>query len=169
MKIKFILFFCLLFSLSAYTQTNFWSDIAVNQMLLPAQTKTQSSAWNYRSLQLDMEGLNAALRNAPMQYTIQARQNPMTLLLPMPNDKMEAFTLVESPVMEPELAAKYPFIKTYKGQGVNNRAASVRLGITQKGFHATILSPQGTVYIDPYAENQDAYYISYFVKDNINP
>lgn len=73
--------------------------------------------------------------------------------LPVENGEIERFTLELSPIMEPELAAKYPDIQTYKVHGIDNPHASGRLSMTPKGFHGMITSPDGTFYIDPDGEN----------------
>jgi hypothetical protein len=52
--------------------------------------------------------------------------------------------------MHEALAEKYPAIKTYAGQGVDDPSAWVRLDSTPLGFHAMWRSVRGTAYIDPY-------------------
>jgi hypothetical protein len=47
------------------------------------------------------------------------------------------------------LQRRYRSIKTYRGQGVDDPSATVRLDVTPQGFHAQVISPAGTVLVDP--------------------
>jgi hypothetical protein len=64
---------------------------------------------------------------------------------------MQEFKVIETPILHPTLAAKYPMIKTYTAQGIDDPTATMKISITQFGFHGIIFSGQhSTNYIDAY-------------------
>src|SRR3954454_23037855 len=122
----------------------------------------------YRTFRLNEATLLQVLSTAPMEFTDAARERPPVIYLPMPDGAMARFHFEESPIVEPELAAKYPQFKTYRAQGIDDPTASARFDWLPTGFHALILAPSGTVLIDPYAEGDTEDYISYWKKDAAN-
>ena len=122
----------------------------------------------YRTVRLDTAALAQALAGAPMEFTREAARDPAIIYLPMPDGTMARFRFEESPIMEPGLAAKFPGLKTYRAQGIDDPAASSRFDWLPTGFHAIILSPSGTVLIDPYAQGNTTDYITYWKKDAAN-
>jgi hypothetical protein len=105
------------------------------------------------------------VNQAPKETDVKAKFSNVIFSLPLPNGQMGRFSIVESPVMAPELQAQYPNIRTYLGQGIDDPYATVRFDFTPLGFHAMILSPFGTVFIDPYSMNETDYYVSYYTYD----
>jgi len=120
---------------------------------------------SYRTLELDIQGMQSALGEAPSEKSIRVLYSTTIIALPLPNGEFNRFKFVESLVMEEELANKFPEIKTYLGQGIDDATASARFDITPAGFHAIIFSVNGTVYIDPYSMGDNQHYISYYKKD----
>ncbi len=123
---------------------------------------------SFRTVKLNRYEMNSQLSAAPMESSVNVRNSKNIISLPMPNGTMAKFKFVESPVMAPELGAQYPDIKTYLGQGIDDPYAIVRFDMTPLGFHAMVLSPFGSVFIDPFSMNETEYYISYY-KDDFRP
>ena len=119
----------------------------------------------FESVTLNAELLRSTLSTAPLEYSAGASSESLVIDLPTPDGGFDRFEIVESPIMAPELAARFPDIKTYAGQGIDDPAASVRFDITPQGFHSQVLSPNGAYYIDPYWHLDDSLYISYFKRD----
>lgn len=147
------------------TPANFWKTVTAEEIFLPETAETVDLPANYRLLSLDFDGMRNYLRNAPAEGTPNIREVALPILLPMPDGRMETFKVWESSVMAPELAAKYPMIKTYAGQGVDHPHYSLRMGTGLDGFHAIILSENGGSIIYRYATNQTQYYLNYSKSD----
>jgi len=83
----------------------------------------------------------------------------------MPDGTLEEFTVVNSPIMAPALALKFPEIQVFAGQGVTRPEMTVRFDLTPQGFHAMILAEGKSVYIDPYHPNERETVIVYTRSD----
>ena len=105
----------------------------------------------YRRLSLNEFAQREELRYAPMEFSEAARQTQVVMSLPMPDGRLVRFRIEESPVMPPRLAALFPNIRTYRGQGLDDPTATTRFDVTPAGFHAIVLSARGTVIIEPAA------------------
>jgi hypothetical protein len=121
-------------------------------------------AEQYRPLALDRDGLAFFLANAPLEGSSAAAIRP-EIALPLPDGSFGRFSIVESPIMAPELQARYPEIRTYAGYGIDDPSATVRFDLTPAGFHALIFTADGTIYIDPLFRGDDRQYQSYYRRD----
>jgi len=146
---------------------NIWTDTVQAQMAVQEQRAIVPV--RYRAVTLDVTALQKLLQRAPLAQSADAQNASLIFSLPLPDGTMGRFQIVESPVMEPGLAVKFPEIKTYAGQGIDDPTATVRFDWTPKGFHAMIISTSDTVYIDPYSKSDTTNYISYFKRDYQRP
>lgn len=115
----------------------------------------------YLSYSLDVESLKFLLESAPDEQDVKAKDSNVILSLPMASGDFEEFSIVNSPVMAPELAARYPEIQVYLGQGVTSPQSVVRFDLTPRGFHAMVLGEGVTTYVDPYSPGDLENYIVY--------
>jgi len=147
-------------------QNNFFTNKNESQFAGSQDLVRPIKPERFRAVSLDVTGLKQFLSTVPMEFSADASTRKSILTLPMPNGGTANFSIVESPMQEPGLAAKFPDIKTYSGQGIDDKTATIKLDWTGFGFHAQILSPiSGSIYIDPYSRGNVENYMSYFKKD----
>ena len=139
----------------------FTSDAAARTAA--AKSRLAPALRHAQALSLDVNGLRAALATAPLETQMAP---PLVLALPLPDGSSARFALREAPVMEPELAARFPQIKTYAGVGLDDAAATVRLDLTPLGFHAQVLTDNGnSFFIDPATATDARRCLSFYRRD----
>jgi hypothetical protein len=121
----------------------------------------------FRALTLDSASLAGLLQSAPAEASAAARQNPLIIALPDPAGGFQRFRVVDSPVMEPALAARHPNIRTYAGRGVDDATATLRLSITPLGLQASVRSSRGGWYVDPVYHLDQSLYGSFWRRDAV--
>ena len=111
-----------------------------------------------RTFQLDTSRMGERLAQAPRTGREEA---PTILALPLPDGSFGRFQIEEAPIMAPELAARYPRFKTYRGQGLDDPTATLRLDFMPQGLHALILTSSGSIWIDPFQRGDSTHYLVY--------
>jgi len=140
-------------------KNNFWQETTTQVIPYEKSAKVLQQPMGEKYFKLDMVKLKQVLKKAPMEYTKPAKD--LIISFPLADGSIENFAVSESPVMAPKLAAKYPNIKSYSGQGLDNPLHSIRFDYTPKGFHGSIHTPEGKVYIDPYTEGKGNFCVVY--------
>ena len=81
----------------------------------------------------------------------------------MPDGSFQRFLIEESPVMDAALVTRYPEIKSYRGDGIEDGTATVRFDWTPLGFHALVLPAEGkAINIQPLDAKDGTTYVSYY-------
>ncbi len=125
----------------------------------------------YKVYNLDLNQLKNTLVGISLRGV---SRYPQYAYVDFPNSdgELEQFKVLESPIMHPDLAAKFPNIKTYVAQGIDDPTAYMRFSITKYGLHCFTLSGTGPAsYIDPYTLDQKKYIVydrSSITKDPLN-
>src|ERR1700730_6756714 len=118
----------------------------------------QASPRAYQVVELHEDALSRVLASVPMEFTEAARSVQVVVSLPMPDGSFARFRIEESPVMEPALAAQFPEVKSYRGQGVDDPTATARFDWGPNGFHAIALSANGTAFVARYTADDERNY-----------
>lgn len=136
-------FLIVLLSLSALVQAQQLSS----SIWQPLSARSQDEGMGI-SYQVDEPALRARLYEANLDAL---PSGDIIIELPMGDGELQQFNVIESPIMQEGLAARYPEIRTYRVQGIDDPSASGRLSLTAKGFHGMISTHLGSRYIDPEA------------------
>lgn len=162
------LFVVFITSFSSNAQHNYFSDISERAISL-GNAKREIIPLKFRTVVMDKQAIKNFLWSLPNEEQVRANHNAAPVLeFPKPDGTTARFHVWESSIMEPGLEAKFPEMKTFAGQGIDDPYATIRFDYNPYfGFHAQVLSViSGSYYIDPYAKGNIDNYISYFKKDN---
>jgi hypothetical protein len=102
-----------------------------------------------RAVRLNRQALARMLDRAPLEFSPEAAAHPVTLLLPLPEGGFARFGIETSSVMDPALAARFPEIKSYRGQGLDDPGLSMRCDLSPRGFYVSVLSNSKLISIQP--------------------
>ena len=86
----------------------------------------QITPQRFRTLQINRQLLEQTLQATPMERVQAVQQSNSRLWLPLSDGGFGEFRIVESPIMEPELAQRFPQIRTWLGQGIDDPTATLR-------------------------------------------
>jgi len=111
----------------------------------------------YALFSTDLAQLKQSLTAAPARTTGVTSN----VIIPFPDaqGKIQHYRVYEASVLQPGIAARHPELKSYVGQGIETPQATIRFSLTNFGLHAMMLTPQGTVYIDPYTKDLKNYIV----------
>lgn len=167
MKIILTLLLTVSFAIIGQAQNypSFWTDAPASVAATVQQLPARTGAPNQRFIALDEPALRQALRRAPMENSAAAIRQALVLTLPLPDGGNIHFRLVESPLMAPGLAARYPSIKSYLASGLDNPALSGRISYSPLGFTGVFETPGGDMFIEPYTLEGVRYHTAYYEKN----
>ncbi|MEO6302841.1 MAG: reprolysin-like metallopeptidase, partial [Bacteroidia bacterium] len=155
------------FGFNAQNNDKFWSP--VSESAISQKGKRQIVPQKYVTFQLNGNDLKTQLLSAPLESNVKINESTCIVTLPLPNGTMQRFKVVESPIMEPGLAAQFPDFKTYSVKGIDDPYANGKLDWNEFGFHGMVRTINGDYFIDPYClenvKDYMTYYTADFVKD----
>ena len=157
MKKLLLLLFLVCYSFAFSQSKSFWQkESPVNNLQVKSGKEKLPKTQTYS---LNIEGIKAELKKAPMRGEFSGNSN---LILAFPNHLgvLENFKIMEAPVMHPDLMSKYPNIKSYAGQGIEDPTARIRFSVSPLGLQSMQLSANSeATFIEPYSNDLSQYTI----------
>ncbi|SHI45688.1 reprolysin-like metallopeptidase [Flavobacterium terrae] len=170
MKLKLLPVALLVVTSTVFAQEkgSFWSrSTKGNKTVLDSKMQLPES----NLYDLDLTSLKSNLSKSPLRNA-NSKNSATILALPDSEGQTEHFRIYENPIFAPELAARYPEIKSYIGIGIENPNATAYLSLSPLGFKSMVLSPdKSAVFIEPFSKDLKTYsiYKKADKKENLTP
>lgn len=153
------------FSNGLTAQNALWSEIREDTIQVKLEDRLVIPN-QYRTMRLDFGQLRTLLQQAPSERDYLKGVDGLPVAFPMPDGSAVEFIVWEAPVMDPDLCARFPEIRSFAGKSNDRKGILARFDISPAGLHAMFLNTgDGSVFIDPYARGNTDTYVCYFKKD----
>ncbi|WP_313091321.1 reprolysin-like metallopeptidase [Chryseobacterium flavum] len=121
--------------------------------------ENKSNINNPKIYNLDINGLKNALAKAPKRLAA-GEKSELIISFPNSEGKMENFKVRENSNFAPELAAKYPDIKSYVGEGLGDSNSTVYFSVSPLGLSSMeVYGDRSAVFIEPYSKDLSTYVV----------
>ena len=111
-----------------------------------------------QSYSLNINALKQALINVPQRDALLNGTSGVVLSFPNEQGKLESFRIVEASVFSSELQSRYPEIRSYIGQGIDDPSSVIRFSISPLGFQSMRISASmPATFIEAYTEDLSLY------------
>jgi len=148
---------------NSQASSKYWTKVEESSVALVGERYVKAS--KYAVLKLKISQLQNDLVGVKHRE-VGSIGRDIVIELPHPNGGFARYQVFENSTMHPELAVKFPQIKSYDARGIDNPGEFVKFDITPQGFHAMIMTPsRGQIFIDPYSFGDKENYIVYYKKD----
>ncbi|MEE9408035.1 MAG: zinc-dependent metalloprotease family protein [Polaribacter sp.] len=154
MKLKLYLSFILIVIFSFFGEINaqkLWHNLHKqdNSILEKDIYQKKNYPTKYELFSLNVSELKSKFASKNTQTVIE---------LPNSKGELSKFIVKETSNFDAKLTAKFPMIRSYSAQGIDDPTAVAKISIGEDGFHAVVFSGiEKTIYIDPYSKDNENY------------
>jgi hypothetical protein len=146
--------------MTGFTQTFYWEKIKNT----PSEKTSILNNFNknkYQLFSLNLDNFKVLLADVPSRKNIGT--NPMVVInFPDKKGNMEQFQVTETSTLAPEIAIKYPNIKTYIGFSLDNPGGRIRFSVTPQGLKTMSTYPnKPALFTVPLNKGGESLYITY--------
>lgn len=162
MKSKTFIFSCLLIAAQAFGQQNYWSKLKDPKISRENLNPRWTNPNTFSLYQVDLEKIKADLKKAPQRFS---GNESVIIKFPDSDGNIRDYIVQEASVMEPELQAKFPEIRSYTGWQKNHPENTIRFSVTPStGISVMYFDTWDISYLDSYTKDNSAF-ILYKRKD----
>ncbi len=142
---------------TTFAQKNLWKSTSIKSNTIVIENKKSIST--PKLFELNIEELKSILANS-VENSIVSKQSNITVPFPNADGLMENFRVYELSNMDPALAARYPEIKSYVGQGIDNPSSSIYFSVSPLGLQTMVLNAdKSAVFMEPYTTDLSTYVV----------
>src|SRR4051812_16014939 len=144
-----------------------WRSVSTNLAAVHDGQKATVRPTKLDAFKLDQSGIRKLLQLAPQasDKPESMQQKGLVVSLPDPKGGFQRFMVGKSNIMAPGLQLKHPEIATFSGKGIDDTTATIHADLSPLGFHASVRTPKGDWYIDPYSRLDQSVYATYYGHD----
>ena len=152
MKKTLLLFvFSIVLTNLGFSQTErAWSNYKGNDVKVAISAQRESFPQEFQLMELDLSALRQVLYTASDRFA----ENRTSAVISLPNaeGKLERFRVYEASNFAPDLQAQFPEIRSYVGQGIDDKYARLRLSINPRGINTMVSrADKPSEYMEPYS------------------
>ena len=157
MKKNLLSFVMIAVTFTTFSQKNLWKSTSIKSNTIVFENKKSIST--PKLFELNIEELKSILANS-VENSIVSKQSNITVPFPNADGLMENFRVYELSNMDPALAARYPEIKSYIGQGIENPSSSIYFSVSPLGLQTMVLNAdKSAVFMEPYTTDLSTYVV----------
>lgn len=157
MKSKTFIFSCLLIAAQAFGQQNYWSKLKDPKVSRENLNPRWTNPNTFSLYQADLEKIKADLKKAPQRFS---GNEGLVMKFPDPDGNIRDYIIQEASVMEPELQAKFPEIRSYTGWQKNHPENTIRFSVTPStGISVMYFDNWDISYLDSYTKDNSAFIV----------
>ena len=164
-KLQLVLSFPIfIFCFNGFAQEVIWTpEKPPNTLEVADLSKAEISA--SKVYVLDTEQFRKSIARTEM-----ARENERDVDFPDQSGEIATFRITETPVLAPELARKYPGIRSFRGYKLTDPAVEIRFSISHRGVQSMVIDPRSKrhAFLQKISPESDTYIAYKRQKDNLH-
>ncbi|WP_430399553.1 reprolysin-like metallopeptidase [Flavobacterium sp.] len=146
----------LVFNLGFSQTEKAWSKVTSRDIKKNINVERETFPQEFKLMQLNVSILKQTLSSASDRFS----RNAKGVIISLPNAEgvLERFEVFEASNFDADLQAQFPEIRSYAGNGIDDKFARVRLSIDPKGIQTMVhRAGKGTEFMEPYSEDGSIY------------